>query len=375
MKIKLLVFLFVINNAVIAETNSYGSSKEKVNQSEINWLLDRHNIQEARGGTTSGLEPEIDKAPSDYFIKLQNSKKQKEKDRFAILAMAGDYRANFEFTEIFGSSPNYSLDNPYKSWGTETIMVIQNSENFISLQHILVMYMKDKDGNVKGPYVQKHWRQDWSYQDKKILEFQGKNVWAVKRHENVKKSWSQAVYQVDDSPRYESYGIWVHEDGVSRWVSQSTNRPLPRREHTVRDDYDLLKGVNKISILPWGWVMEENNDKIETPKKYIGTEYGLARYQKIANYNFTPALEYWQSSKGYWDLVRDRWDRIISYDASFCMKKYHNDKPLFNYHFLQAEKYKKEKDILKAKRDVDQTINNFIINNCGSNKAEAKIKP
>ena len=54
MKIKLLVFLFVINNAVIAETNSYGSSKEKVNQSEINWLLDRHNIQEARGGTTSG---------------------------------------------------------------------------------------------------------------------------------------------------------------------------------------------------------------------------------------------------------------------------------------------------------------------------------
>ena len=88
--------------------------------------------------------------------------------------------------------------------------------------------MKDKDGNTKGPFVQKHWRQDWSYEDKKILEFQGKNEWAVKRHENVKKSWSQAVYQVDDSPRYESYGIWVHEDGVSRWVSKSTNRPLPR---------------------------------------------------------------------------------------------------------------------------------------------------
>jgi hypothetical protein len=234
MKISFFLFLLILNTSVIAETSNYGSSKEKVNQSEINWLLDRHNVQEARGGTTSGLEPEIDKVPSNYFIKLQNSKKQKEKDRFAILAMAGDYKANFEFTEIFGSNPNYSLDNPYKSWGTETIMVIQNSENFISLQHILVMFMKDKDGNIKGPYVQKHWRQDWIYEDKKILEFQGKNEWAVKRHENVKKSWSQAVYQVDDSPRYESYGIWVHEDGVSRWVSKSTKRPLPRREHTVR---------------------------------------------------------------------------------------------------------------------------------------------
>ena len=123
-------------------------------------------------------------------------------------------------------------------------------------------------------------------------------------------------------------------------------------------------GVNKISVLPWGWVMEENNDKIKTPNNYIGTEYGLARYQKVVNYDFTPALKYWQSSKGYWNLVRDKWDRIISYDASFCMKKHYKDKPLFNYHFSQAEKYKKEKDILKAKRDVDQTINNFIINNC-----------
>ena len=368
MKISFFLFLLILNNSVIAETSNYGSSKEKVNQSEINWLLDRHNVQEARGGTTSGLEPEIDKAPSNYFIKLQNSKKQKEKDRFAILAMAGDYKANFEFTEIFGSNPNYSLDNPYKSWGTETIMVIQNSENFISLQHILVMFMKDKDGNIKGPYVQKHWRQDWIYEDKKILEFQGKNEWAVKRHENVKKSWSQAVYQVDDSPRYESYGIWVHEDGVSRWVSKSTNRPLPRREHTVRNDYDLLQGVNKISILPWGWVMEENNDKIQTPKKYIGTEYGVARYQKIENYDFAPALEYWKSSKGYWDLVRDRWDRIISYDARFCLKKYHNKNPLFIYHFSQADSYKKEKDIVKAKNEVDQTINNFISFDCNYNK-------
>jgi hypothetical protein len=375
MRLTLLLIVMVLNYSVNAEKNNYGLSKEKVNQSEINWLLDRQNIQEFRGGTTDGLDPDIDLNTSDYFQKLQSATNKKDKDRIAILAMAGDHKANFEFTEIFGSNPNYKLDNPYKSWGTETIIVIQNSENFISLQHILVMFMKDENGKINGPYIQKHWRQDWSYEDRKILEFQGENVWNVKKYKNVKNTWSQAVYQVDDSPRYESYGAWIHEEGASRWISKMTNRPLPRREHSVRNDYDLLKGVNKISILPWGWVMEENNDKIKTSNKYIGTEYGLARYQKVVNYDFTPAFKYWQSSKGYWDLVRDRWDRIISYDASFCMKKHHNDKPLFNYHFSQAEKYTKEKDILKAKRDVDQTINNFIINDCDGNKAEAKIKP
>ena len=197
-----------------------------------------------------------------FFTKLQNLSDKKDKDKHAILSMIGEYRANFEFTEMFGGQQDYPLDAPYKSWGTEIILPITNREDLISLQHILVMYMQDKDGNIQGPYVQKHWRQDWSYEDRNILEFQGKNEWAVKKQKNIKKSWSQAVYQVDDSPRYESYGIWVHEKGVSRWVSESTNRPLPRREHSVRNDYDLMKGVNKISILPWGWVMEENNDKI-----------------------------------------------------------------------------------------------------------------
>ena len=366
MKFIILLFSIFSCTLVIAEENNYSPIKEKINQSEINWLLDRHNVQEARGGTTSGLEPNIDTEPSDYFLKITNSNKKKEKDRFAILAMSGDHKANFEFTEIFGSNPNYELDNPYKSWGTETIVVIQNSENFISLQHILVMFMKDDDGNTKGPYVQKHWRQDWSYEDRNILEFQGKNEWAVKKQKNIKKSWSQAVYQVDDSPRYESYGKWVHEKGVSRWVSQSTNRPLPRREHSVRNDYDLMKGVNKISILPWGWVMEENNDKIKTPIKYVGTEYGLARYQRVKDYDFSAAFEYWNSTKEYWNIVRDKWDRTLSSNNKFCLKKLHENNPLFIFHFSQAEEFKKDKDIIVAKNNIDRTIKNFISYECNA---------
>ena len=224
--------------------------------------------------------------------------------------------------------------------------------------------MKDKNGKINGPYVQKHWRQDWSYEDRKILEFQGKNEWNVEKHKNIKNTWSQAVYQVDDSPRYESYGIWFHEEGVSRWVSKTTNRPLPRREHSVRDDYNLLKGVNKISVLPWGWVMEENNDKIKTPIKYVGTEYGLARYQKIKNYDFNAAHKYWLETKGYWKIVRESWSDIINKQKVFCMKKSYEETPLFMYHFLQAEEFKKSRDIVKAKKDIDETIGNFISYKC-----------
>lgn len=356
-----LVFLYLPANA---GNHNYGQSKERIDQRQIQWLLDRHNVQEPRGGTSNGLNPLLDSNSSDYYIKLQSKNNKKEKDRLAILAMSGDYKANFEFTEIFGRKSNYKLDNPYKSWGTETILVIHNTENFISLQHILVMFMEDKNGKITGPFVQKHWRQDWSYEDRNILKFQGRNEWNINQHKDVKKAWSQAVYQVDDSPRYESYGNWIHEEGVSRWVSKMTNRPLPRREHSVRNDYDLLKGINKISILPWGWVMEENNDKIKSPKKYLGTEYGVARYQKIKDYNFSAAFEYWEATKNYWQIVRDSWNKILLSKNRFCLKKTYENSPLFMFHFIQAEKYKETKDLISAKRDVNSTINNFIDYSC-----------
>ena len=39
-------------------------------------------------------------------------------------------------------------------------------------------------------------------------------------------------------------------------------RPLPRRESSVRDDYDVLIGHNRHTIVPSGWVHEEENYKV-----------------------------------------------------------------------------------------------------------------
>jgi len=75
-------------------------------------------------------------------------------------------------------------------------------------------------------------------------------------------AWSQTVYQVDDSPRYGSVGRWVHSAEASIWEGGEAWRPLPRREHSVRSDYQVLAGRNRHTILPTGWVHEQDNSKL-----------------------------------------------------------------------------------------------------------------
>ena len=348
----------------ISLINSVQAQDKDVYQNEINWLLDRFKYQEIRGGTTKGLDVELDVNVSEYFKTLQNNNlDKKDKDRLAILSMVGEYRVGFEFLETFGSKNNYKLDKPYQSWGTEMVVIIKDEPNFISLQHIMMMYFKDENGSVTGPYIQKHWRQDWEYEDESILNYKKNKIWEKSKVNKNSNTWSQTVYQVDDSPRYESYGEWVHSKSASRWVSQSTPRPLPRREFSVRDDYDLLLGLNKITIMSWGWVMEEINEKIIIPNNYLGSEYGVARYQRISNYDFKPAHNYWDKTKNYWSIVRDKWSEVLS-KKKVCLLESYEGKPLYLYKFNYADDYKDNQDNEKAYSNVNNIIKNFVDSNC-----------
>ena len=53
-----------------------------------------------------------------------------------------------------------------------------------------------------------------------------------KDKKDVKKQWTQKVYQVDDSPRYSGSATWVHVDGKRYWQNK-TGAPLPRREYSL----------------------------------------------------------------------------------------------------------------------------------------------
>ena len=127
------------------------------------------------------------------------------------------------------------------------------------------MRVQQADGKLSEPIVVRHWRQEWRYQAERLLAYEGANTWALREVPAAGAppgAWVQSVYQVDDSPRYAARGRWEHSDSFSTWISDETWRPLPRREFSVRKDYDVLVGTNRHTIMPTGWVQEENNLKL-----------------------------------------------------------------------------------------------------------------
>ena len=134
-----------------------------------------------------------------------------QKDREAILAMAGDYEVDFQFIETVAIDQSYELKKPYLEDAAEVVFIVEDSPERIVLQHVLWVESYDR--------VVKHWKQEWRYEDQVMYEFVGDLTWQRRQlsKEEVKGTWSQKVSQVDDSPRYESYGKWVHQGGLSSW--------------------------------------------------------------------------------------------------------------------------------------------------------------
>lgn len=309
------------------------SSNVEVQRFTYSWQFHNDSELSPRGGTSKG--PVITKLSevNPSWLELQKPGTSSfEKDRMAILSMAGEYRASFDFIETIGFAENYSPQKPYQSWGTEYIFVVENRENFISLQHILVMTVQTPDGKLTKPITMKHWRQDWSYEDNKLNVYQGNNIWRIEQvpAETVRGHWTQAVYQVDDSPRYEGFGKWKHYSGTSFWLSSETRRPVPRRETSVRRDYDYLLGTNRHTVTPTGWTQEEDNLKVRIGEKQVSSlpeqvvvarEAGLNRYERIVGFDFSPARDFWEKTNPFWRKVRTRWNTLLDRSGQYQLVK------------------------------------------------------
>src|SRR5690606_6467800 len=170
--------------------------------------------------------------------------------------------------------------------------------------------------------VQKHWRQDWQYEDSAVNVYEGRGRFRRVElpDEEVRGTWSQTVYQVDDSPRYAAIGEWTHTASYSSWTSGETWRPLPRRESTVRGDYDELIGTNRHTITPTGWVQDEYKlkavlDMQGRPAKVLAREVGLNRYERIVGFDFSAAELYWERTAALWSDVRAAWAELLEHDA------------------------------------------------------------
>ncbi len=321
-----------------------------------------------RGGTTRGAAVDLVQAPGPAWLSLREPGLDKqERDRRAILAMAGPYRASFDFIETMGFVPDYTPPAPYQSWGTEYVYVVADEPDFVSLQHILVMLMVDENGNPAPPVVVKHWRQDWRYEDRDLYVYKGHNRWSHQRlsRRQAQGAWTQAVYQVDDSPRYESFGRWIHSDNYSSWRSAETWRPLPRREFSVRSDYHALVGYNRHTITPTGWVHNEANRKTvlsgsgepAAPYAVLAEEAGLNRYERINKHDWFAGDKYWADTGRFWAAVRTAWADLLARQGGVQITSGSGGPVLFAEMFQLAENYAGDSfDPDAAARDIDKTL-------------------
>jgi len=282
---------------------------------------------------------------------LSQSEK-KQKDREAIKNMCGCYEVTFNFAETF----NYSNDSLYKpsktkvDKGLEWAQLVTDEEDKISIQHLLQV------GDPSKPYIVKHWRQDWLYENTDLYTYNADNEWVYKqlKPSEVEGQWTQKVYQVDDSPRYEGSASWVHVDGKSYWEN-TTPAPLPRREYTTRSDYNLTMRGNRHEITEYGWLHDQDNAKIirEAGKEdvILAKEKGYNTYVKVDDSRCAGASKWWKENEEKWALVRAKWDEVYGRNTTLQLENKVDNKVLYKYLFDEG---------YEEKAAIDSVIESFV---------------
>ncbi|TCD12659.1 hypothetical protein EZ449_01035 [Pedobacter frigidisoli] len=281
-----------------------------------------------------------------------------EQDRKAIKSLAGFYKVNFNYGEVTAPDPNYIFSKPYKSHGNEWAEIIVDEPKRIVIQHLLA---------INDSTVIKHWRQDWTYEDPEIMLYTQDNAWKKGNltAADVKGKWTQKVFQVDDSPRYQGYGTWSHIGGHDSWSSEADS-PLPRRESTVRKDYNVLNRGSRITITTNGWMFEQDNKKIvRTPQgdKLLAIEKGYEEFTTIDTAKFAYAQKWWASQKTYWADVRDVWADVIKANpTSLKVDTRANGKLLYETLFTLGDESVKEKwNTAQNKEKVKAALQPYLV--------------
>lgn len=284
------------------------------------------------------------------------SQSKLEQDRQAIKSLAGYYKVTFNYAETFAPDTAYKFHPRYHSWGYEWAVIVEDSPKKIVIQHLLA---------VDDTTVIKHWREDWVYEQPSILAFDKENTWkkVPLSPAETKGKWIQKVLQVDDSPRYESIGTWVHVDGRHQWQGESDS-PLPRREYTKRNDYNVLRRGNRIYLTPEGWMFEQDNKKIVRSAggdKLIAQEKGYEEFTKVDASKFAYAKTWWANQQAYWTDVRAVWDNVFVKNGTIKLADKKDDKRLYQRLFDLGDQSVKEKwSSAKNKEEANKIIAVYI---------------
>ncbi len=259
-----------------------------------------------------------------FYGIVGHGQSKKQEDISAIKRLCGCFEVGFDYAETFSPDTAYQFAKRYHAQGLEWIVLDEASEDKLVLQHLLI---------VNGNAIIKHWREDWLYENKEIFVYQKNKTWGFTRlsPEKVKGQWTQKVYEVEDSPRYEQSATWVHYDGRHYWES-STPAPLPRREYTKRNDYNVMVRLNHHEVTDWGHIHEQDNQKIirtEAQERVIAEEKGVNAYKRVADDKCQAAREWWEKNRFFWADVRAVWAEVFAQGKDIQLLEKVEDKPFF----------------------------------------------
>ncbi len=283
------------------------------------------------------------------------SNAQAPKDREQINKLCGCFEVDFKYAETFSPDPNYKFHEREETGGTaELALPIEVTDRKVVIQHLLI---------VGTNTIVKHWREEWTYENPIIWKYKGDRTWVKEKvsPEQVKGKWTQTVWEVADEPRYQGFSQFVNLDGKIIWQN-TADAPLPRREYSVRNDYNILRRTNRINLTDSGYLHEQDNQKIVRVNgidKLLVEEKGHNTYKRINEKECEVAKAYWEKNKNYWSRVRSIWaDYINTHDTITLMNKIDN-KLLHEYLLDLAKEFGAGKvsdaDInLKIKNEVDR---------------------
>ncbi|OOV18433.1 DUF6607 family protein [Flavobacterium sp. LM4] len=277
------------------------------------------------------------------------SQDKKQQDIKSIKSMCGCYEVKFNFAETFQyakDSASYKPSQTKHESALEWVELVEDTPNKIVMQHLLI---------VSDDMIIKHWRQDWLYENTDLYLFDKNTSWKYKKLDKkaVKGQWTQKVYQVDDSPRYEGSATWVHVDGHNYWANV-TDAPLPRREHTKRNDYNVLKRRNIHEITATGWNHEQDNDKLirdDSGKDVLlAQEKGMDVYTKVPDIKCIAGQKWWAANNALWKNVRDKWQTLFDRHQDLSLEAKVEKKALYSLLFdLKPNATKAETDAIIQK--------------------------
>lgn len=269
-----------------------------------------------------------------------------------VESLCGCFNVEFKYAETFAPDEEYKFHKREGiNGGTELTFPVEVSDNKIVMQHLLI---------VSEGMIVKHWREDWTYENPEIWKYKGNNLWEKDRlpADQVKGKWTQSVWEVSDAPRYQGAAEWVTLDGKTFWQN-TTDAPLPRREYSVRSDYNILRRTNRLVLNDKGYVHEQDNEKINRKDgvdQLLVEEKGKNTYVRVDDKNCDAGRAYWKKTQPYWTKVRQAWENYLAEHTAVAIKKSVDDKALHDYLFAQAKEFSsgklKEKNVEASVQSV-----------------------